>query len=166
MLAGTAALPALAATPAIADISALAPDPIYAAIEAHRRAMAASHAAVAVSAALPDDTPEHAAAQAVTDRADAESDDAGVNLAAIEPTSKAGLFDVLGYVIGCIEQAADDDGLNGDQFDGGNWRLPHRVVGDDGTEQHFALWRKNEVIKSAALESWKNCGWSVRPESA
>jgi hypothetical protein len=90
------------------------PDPIFAAIEAHRKAMAACHAAVAVSANLSDGTPKHAAAQAITDRATAELDAAGENLAAIEPTTTAGLFAVLGHVIGCIE-AADDDGLDGDR---------------------------------------------------
>lgn len=152
MLAGAAALPALASSPAHPDIWAPRPDPIFAAIERHRAAMAECHDAVAVSSALRDDAPEHAAAQAITDRASAALDAAGEDLGAIEPTTTAGLLAVLGYVIGSIE-AADDDELDGpgDRFDGGNWRLPHQVVvGDDGTEQHFALFFLRSIQRTVA----------------
>jgi hypothetical protein len=133
-----------------ANAADAAADPIFDAIAAHRKAMAACHAAVDVSARLRDDTPEHDAAQAITDRATDDLDEAGKNLAAIEPTSAAGLFAVLSHVIGCIEEA-DGDGLGGDLFDGGNWRLPHQVVvGDDGTEQHFALFFLRSIQRTLA----------------
>lgn len=124
MLAIGAALPALA----ISSSWGAVPDPIFAAIETHGRAMAAYSAAVDISADLRDADPEHDAAQVVTDRASTALEDAGSDLAGIEPTTAAGLFALLAYVT----ELTDDD-----EFDGGNWKLPHHVPCNDGSEPHF-----------------------------
>jgi hypothetical protein len=79
--------------------------------------------------------PRHEAAEAATARATDDLEEAGKNLADIEPTTTTGLLAMLAHVIDCIRQA-DDDGLDGDRFDGANWRLPHLVELD---EEHFIL---------------------------
>lgn len=124
MLAIGATLPALA----ISSSWGAAPDPILAAIEAHRAACRVYLAAVEVSGDLADGTPEHDAASAVTDRAESTLDDAGIDLADVEPTTMAGLLALLHHVTELTE---------GDEFDGGNSRLPLYVSCDDGSEQHF-----------------------------
>ena len=72
--------------------------------------------------------PEHDAASAVTDRAETTLDDAGIDLADVEPTTAAGLLALLHHVTELTEE---------DTFDGGNWRLPLYVDCDDGSEEHF-----------------------------
>lgn len=124
MLAIGAALPAFA----ISSCWGAVPDPIFAAMEAHRAACRTYSAAVDVSARLADGTPEHDAASAVTDCAESTLDDAGIDLADIEPATIAGLLALLNHVIELTED---------DEFDGANWRLPHQVQCDDGGEEHF-----------------------------
>lgn len=113
----------------------IACDPIFEKIEAHRKAMAACHAAVNVSASLHDGTPKHRAAQAITDHATEELEDAGSDLADVEPTTSAGVLALLAHVLECIREGGNDGA--GETFDGGNWRLPHTIALDDGTEEHF-----------------------------
>lgn len=112
------------ATAPVVDIWRPAPDPIYAAIERHRAALAASEAAVDISSRLRDDAPEHVAAMKVTDEADAELEASGRALAATA-TTLPGLAAMLTYLAGLT---ADDN------FDGGNWRVPVSVPSEAGGE--------------------------------
>jgi hypothetical protein len=87
-LAATTALPVAAALPIVADPRA---DPVFAAIEAHRRAWAAFEA----SSAQQGETAEEN-----TERAEAAGDvlnDVGVKLTSMVPTTAAGALAVLAY---------------------------------------------------------------------
>lgn len=104
--------------------AAIACDPIFPAIEAHRAACRAYSAAVEISAGMSDYDPRHRAAELETDRASAELDDAGLDLATA-PTTLAGIVALIDYITECAV---------GDNLDGSNWRLPYFVSEDDGGE--------------------------------
>lgn len=98
-------------TPAPAE-----PDPIFAAIEAHRRRAGMFTAACNVSSPLCDDDPRHPAAQAVTDEASDAMRDAALDLVCIMPTTKAGAAALLHYIA--------SEKLTG-------WSLPDRIIVTD-----------------------------------
>jgi hypothetical protein len=133
-----ASLP-LPAPPAAAQSSAAEADPIFAAIEAHRRAIAAHGEAVGVEMALevslPDDRrltdawedeivetdhPRWPAALRAVSAASSAMDDAAIDLVNIEPTTVAGVEGLLRYF------ADQEDAL-----------FPDDVSDDDGSVEAF-----------------------------
>jgi len=88
------------------------PDPIFAAIEAHRAAVAA----VDVSGVLADDDVAHE----ITDRTSEELDAAAIPLVDVRPTTLAGLVALLSHVAECSCR-------------GGDWKLPEALVEQGGT---------------------------------
>jgi len=135
-----AALPIAAATPAAATRTPQAEaDPIFAAIEAHRRAIAAHGEAVGIEMALevslPDDRrltdvredkivetddPRWPAALRAVSAASSAMDDAAIDLVNIEPTTVAGVEGLLRYF------ADDEDNI-----------FPDGVARGDGSEETF-----------------------------
>jgi hypothetical protein len=133
------ASPPLPASPARASQSSAAePDPIFAAIEAHRRAAAAHDEAVdlemALEASLPDDQrqscgetiletddPRWPAALRAVSAAWNTMDDQAINLLRTEPSTSAGIEALLRYF-------ADQEGEN---------LFPDDVRNDDGSVETF-----------------------------
>jgi hypothetical protein len=113
----------LAAVPATSLPALASPDPILAAIRAHRRAVAAYQAAFEISGNMAAGDPGFPAAAAVTSRGFAALEDAGVRLIEVSPTTLAGVAAVLAYIAEC---AHGEDAV---------WRLPDRLVDHGGRYQ-------------------------------
>lgn len=92
ILAGAAALPALAAPAALAS---LAPDPIFAAIEAHRAAYQAHIDLISNVPSIDDDLICSGAEYEATHEL---SEQTAIDLTCIEPTTIAGVIALLAYV--------------------------------------------------------------------
>jgi len=97
MIAGAAALPAAAAIPATA--LAGEPDPIFAAIEAHKAANDTYSRTVSISGRMSRKHPGYAEADAATDAAMRAERGAAIALALIAPTTRAGIDALLAYVL-------------------------------------------------------------------
>jgi len=120
MIAGATALPAAAMIPAAsiaADrtppdgfhlvveengrrwFEADAPDPIFAAIEAHKAANATYSQVCPISSNMTRDDPGYAEADAATEAACHAERDAAIDLAYVAPTTRAGVTALLEYVL-------------------------------------------------------------------
>jgi hypothetical protein len=97
MIAGAAALPAAAVLPAVA--LAAEPDPIFAAIEAHKAANVTYSRTCSLSTNMRYDAPGYAEADAATTEACHAERDAAIDLTRIAPTTRTGIDALLAYVL-------------------------------------------------------------------
>ena len=97
MIAGAAALPAATVLPALA--LAAEPDPIFAAIEAHKAANVTYSRVCQISSDMRLDNPDYPDANAATVVAMHAERDAAVDLTRVAPTTRAGVAALLEYVL-------------------------------------------------------------------
>jgi hypothetical protein len=155
-----AGLPLPAPTAATAQSRAgKLPDPIFAAIEAHRRAVATHDEAVdletALEASLPDDQrqsttwketivetddPRWLAAMRAVSAASNATDDLAINLLNTEPTTVAGIEALLRYF-------ADDEDNS----------FPDGVARDDGSEETFGTYLARHAADALRKIARANC---------
>jgi hypothetical protein len=91
-----AALPALA-VPAVA-VAAIEPDPIFAAVETHKRTLIEQWRVSRVNGSTADDDPRHVETSAAEAAALEINDDAEKALGEIVPTTMPGVIALLGYI--------------------------------------------------------------------
>ncbi len=121
LVVGAASIPALA-LPAVA-MAATEPDPIFAAIEAHREIFVRMLRAARHNANLDEDSPAKEEAEASDDAARAIENDAQLELANVEPTTLAGVLALLAYLddlyVGAIAHPEDPRGWHSGGGNGG-----------------------------------------------
>jgi hypothetical protein len=121
ILAGAASVPVLVALPAAA-LASTEPDPVFAAIDAHREVLLRAMAAARHCSNLAVRDQGKKAADAAQDFACAAEDDAQWELANVVPTTFAGVLALLSYLndlyTGGIALPEDRDWYSGEESDG------------------------------------------------
>ncbi len=117
---------ALTLVPQLAKADTKDSDPIFAAIEAHKRAAIETHRKGMPYWSSMDGTPEHEAAEAEYFDAEEAEDEAAVQLLDVRPTTMAGVIALLRYVADFDQQKITDGSWWSEQH---QW--PYELSDDD-----------------------------------